>query len=614
MWGNWSKGWVNHSFGRGLAVFFIACCTASSTFAQRPDNPLGVDDARRCMCDVTAPIPHRRARSCLGKRRQSLFCIRIDKSHAHLTPTDPSLRTTASLDPSDTEPDELLAGPQADSGGAGQFPIFFINSSLQSSNSFKRLNAIQFADQFPARDNSAKIQAAIDACDSSCVVDARALPSESSGGSTTIDPGTSKVITLFLPAGKTFIRQIRLRSSLHIYGQGSGGGSQQTILQSCPSCSDTDVFVIGGTAPVTGVVVEGLRIYGSNGSDGATKQSAVSLVAAAGGGGVWWSRFQDLSILGFAGGGAVHGVIRLDGAAGGSPPGENQFDTFMDIELYRTTGGGPALEIHGMTGQIDFVHDHFDGQPSDLTGTNVLIDDVSSSLFPFNLNFHDFTVQAGGVGFDIAGCNECTFRQIHMEKTPRGFLVRASPGANSMIQIEDSQFNNNVGIDSGTGYLVDVEAPARNASVLFTGNNFGSPDQVFSGNREAVAAYGNTGGNLVKGSEWNVYSAFPSLTIRDGVANDSGGFKHKRGTSGCATPNSIGAACDTRILWTTPFRDTHYTVNCVGDGVTSGVPVSGGIIAKTDGEVVFRTTAASSAAAQYTTIDCIAVHDAAAEP
>ena len=94
-----------------------------------------------------------------------------------------------------------------------------------------------------------------------------------------------------------------------------------------------------------------------------------------------------------------------------------------------------------------------------------------------------------------------------------------------------------------------------------------------------------------------------------GVAQDSGGIKHLRGTVGCATAASVGSTCDTTITWTTPFADASYTINCQGIGVTSGVPAEGAVITRTATAVSFRTIAETAAAAQFTTIECMALHD-----
>jgi len=400
-------------------------------------------------------------------------------------------------------------------------------------------------------DNSAKIQAAITACPGvTCIIDAQGLPSETSGGSVNIDPGGTKIVTLLLPAGKTFVNQVVLRNSMKIFGMGSGGFTQQSILQSCATCTTTDVFVLGGSTAVTSVELRGFRIYGSGGSSGSSNQSAISLIAQVNGGGLWWSQFRDLNILGFCGSGGSSGVIRLDGSAGGSPPAINQFNKFVAIEAYRPTGCGPVVQIHGFAGQNTFRDSHFDSNSGVTTGTDVVIDDVSSSLFPFNQIFDNVTTQAGALGYSIKGCNQCLLNGGHYEAMAGAFLVATSAGATSQLQITNNQFNGNVGT-GGTGSLVNVTATALTASVLFTGNNFGAPDNVFFGNVAAITSLGNTGGSVVSGTEWynsntitgGIYTPVNSTMRPDGIFDARLSTQFSPRLTAQANPNSPQINC-----------------------------------------------------------------------
>ena len=98
------------------------------------------------------------------------------------------------------------------------------------------------------------------------------------------------------------------------------------------------------------------------------------------------------------------------------------------------------------------------------------------------------------------------------------------------------------------------------------------------------------------------------LTVNASITANGSGLKHKR-VAGCTTAAVFGNLCSTVINWDTAFANVDYTVSCTGDGVASGVPLSGGITAKTPTSVIFRTVAGASAEAQYRTIDCIAMHD-----
>ncbi len=82
--------------------------------------------------------------------------------------------------------------------------------------------------------------------------------------------------------------------------------------------------------------------------------------------------------------------------------------------------------------------------------------------------------------------------------------------------------------------------------------------------------------------------------------------------TGCATIASMNATCDTTVTWPNAFGDTSYTAVCSGDAVGSGMPIIQGIditFAKTASTITVRTLAITAAVAQFTTIDCTAVHD-----
>jgi len=98
-------------------------------------------------------------------------------------------------------------------------------------------------------------------------------------------------------------------------------------------------------------------------------------------------------------------------------------------------------------------------------------------------------------------------------------------------------------------------------------------------------------------------------TIAAGVAPDGSGFKHSTTGTTCITAATAGASCDTTLIWGSAFADTDYTTQCQGALVVSGVPVDGGVVARTAGNVTFRTVAATAAAAEFDFIECIGVHD-----
>jgi len=81
-------------------------------------------------------------------------------------------------------------------------------------------------------------------------------------------------------------------------------------------------------------------------------------------------------------------------------------------------------------------------------------------------------------------------------------------------------------------------------------------------------------------------------------------------TAGCATAASLNATCTTTITWPNAFADTNYKVTgCMGNAITSGVPALQVITAKAAASITVRTISLTAAAAQFTNIECGAVHN-----
>lgn len=96
------------------------------------------------------------------------------------------------------------------------------------------------------------------------------------------------------------------------------------------------------------------------------------------------------------------------------------------------------------------------------------------------------------------------------------------------------------------------------------------------------------------------------------TGSDANSLLQTKRVSGCATAASLNATCDTTVTWTNPFADANYTVSCIGSAVTSGVPIIEGIsisAAKTASAITVRTISITAAAAQFTNLNCMAVHD-----
>lgn len=134
---------------------------------------------------------------------------------------------------------------------------------------------------------------------------------------------------------------------------------------------------------------------------------------------------------------------------------------------------------------------------------------------------------------------------------------------------------------------------------------------VVDGSSNTLIQAIGTNGLLLKDSTGATQQKILSTgtTFSTGIGADGSGFKHLRGTTGCTTAASVGAACTTVVTWSTAFADANYTAGCSGDLVTSGIPVNGGLTAKVAASVTFQTVATTAVAAKFTAIDCWSVHD-----
>lgn len=119
-------------------------------------------------------------------------------------------------------------------------------------------------------------------------------------------------------------------------------------------------------------------------------------------------------------------------------------------------------------------------------------------------------------------------------------------------------------------------------------------------------------GGLLTGAQVFAISNTGSIggaSFATGIGQGSG-FKHQRGAAGCATIASIGATCQTIVTWTAAFNDASYTViGCMGNGVTSGLPVINAFGSKIAASISVQTVALTAAVAQFATIECTVVHD-----
>lgn len=184
---------------------------------------------------------------------------------------------------------------------------------------------------------------------------------------------------------------------------------------------------------------------------------------------------------------------------------------------------------------------------------------------------------------------------------PRNILTTSSAAETTLDKLGTLVLDNAKAIQSR-----DKNGVASPLLQLFSDNKTyvdgGSAGAVFRSKNTAVTA-----GSYDSGGNWSFNHR---VIFGSGLDNNGAGFKHKRGTAGCATAPTLGASCSTTITWTSAFADTNYTVfGCVGNGVISGAPMIQGIRTKTRQSIMVQTLALTAAAARFNSIECSAVHD-----
>lgn len=142
-------------------------------------------------------------------------------------------------------------------------------------------------------------------------------------------------------------------------------------------------------------------------------------------------------------------------------------------------------------------------------------------------------------------------------------------------------------------------------AIIFNKNTAAGGD--FSTNFSFMSVGTGTTGTVTFGQ--GLVTAGQGLKVNTSVSNNGTGLQHVRITPGCATAAAAGATCTTTITWPTAFANANYTVTCTGGGITSGIPVNGGFSGRGTTSVNFITVAATAAAAQYSEVDCEAMHD-----
>lgn len=161
---------------------------------------------------------------------------------------------------------------------------------------------------------------------------------------------------------------------------------------------------------------------------------------------------------------------------------------------------------------------------------------------------------------------------------------------------------------SSTRYLLQIETGNEGVTALNleSGISNNIVNDLANG-VTVVAAHPYQPINYISVPSYFVTEQTQTLQVNASVAKDGGGFKHKRFGATCSTAATTGTTCTTTYSWTTAFADANYTPVCTPVGPTQLGVFSINSFNAAGVTIVIDT--ATNAAASYSGVDCIAIHD-----
>jgi hypothetical protein len=308
-----------------------------------------------------------------------------------------------------------------------------------------------------------------------------------------IDPG-NKAITIYLGPYAYSVKQITLRRGFKIIGMGASGGNEAFTCTADSSCNGTTLQSVNGNSPVfvlpqsnntpaSNVLLSGFRLLGSTGN---TKEDGFLLdTSSTVNSGLWYSTLRDIYIEGFAGVG-IHVLGHSDNFGS-----LTQWVDFDHVVVFRTISGGNALRLEGATFELRFTDCEFDGQAVG-DGTDIYIGARSGGVdgYPLSITFEGLVAQAAAKGVQIDGAVDIRFYGSHHEKLCGAYQVDDDLNVwTKGLTISDSYFANNVGVNNGAGYLLDITTSLA-TGISFVRNRIdGTPDSVVQGTNLASVNY-----------------------------------------------------------------------------------------------------------------------------
>ncbi len=353
--------------------------------------------------------------------------------------------------------------------------------------SMQNLSNILFADRF-----AGGVPDAVAACPTNgCVISAMSPSVSLNLG--TIDPGT-KAITIYLGPYTYTVKQITLRMGLKVIGMGASASAvgnptcpaaacNGTVLQSVNGNNPVFVIPQSNNTPATNVVLSGFRVYGSAGN---TNEVAFLLDSSSTfNTGLRNSTLDDISVSGFNGIG-----IDIKGRPNDFES-DTQWVSFNNVVVIRNQGGGNALRLEGASFELRFTNCEFDGQVMG-DGTNIYIGGLPSGQggYPTSIVFEGLVSQEAALAVQIDGAVNLVFYASHHEALSAAYQITSNTNIRTYgLTISDSYFAANVGVNGGSGYILNI-ATTLATGIFFVHNQiFATADAVVMGTNLASVVY-----------------------------------------------------------------------------------------------------------------------------
>jgi hypothetical protein len=484
-----------------------------------------------------------------------------------------------------------------------------------------RIKSVRYADQFPGVDIGDQINhAAADCPPSGCVIHVAA---GNYSFSTQMTLHTGYPLTLVCDPG----------------GNQNGGSVATTLLNYVGQSGTAITFDASN-----GGGIEGCTVISSQGPTYST--IGISITSAVG------DVFSNVQV-GDANGHGFHTGLQIS-----TTPNYVFLDTFFQLYLRgnATNLNFPYTGDNTTNENISFVGGVLSG-----AGT---VSQTCATLSNFEMHFYGVSFDGCPITIAGGGNTAITFDSDHFEATLGGsdpFVVVNEPRKPCSLTFVTPNFVTNSATPSslinvaGSG-MYDVVAPkalASSTNSLITSNNnaayvlvenpnlsgvtytidpssgthYGAANDIehgvfLTGTQNCAFRYGL--GTITGCQSFATLNAartwtFPNLSGTVGISGNSvtGFYQSVKNTVGCTTGSGLGNGCASgtgvvTVTWPTAFADASYSVTCTGSGALTGTPGPVYIVASTKlaASVQFDyLNLGSGAAAAYSLVDCIAVHD-----